>query len=339
MSVPGLGRLLAAEIRERLASTTINIGSDGRSDVALFTVDHAAFSRIGDLRLAEDVFVEVGRTLRSEGDHPRWIVNRIWKRARIERALALWRQQSRRGRGATYRVVTRVQSERAFRRTDLRRELEAAIAHSQRNWKQADPAALEVWITEYARGQFVAGLRLSSAAMRQHKGRAIERRGALRPTVAAAMVRLAGKGGQLLDPCCGSGTILLEATNVGWDVFGMDIDSRSVKIARSNVPTARVEVADVRSLPFDANSFDACVSNLPFGRQFRVDEPIEHWLSKATHELSRVTRVGGRLVLLTPVLPTSILPEALTLRHETHIRLLGIPTVIWGLERDDQSLA
>jgi 23S rRNA G2445 N2-methylase RlmL len=69
-----------------------------------------------------------------------------------------------------------------------------------------------VWVVEYQPGKIVAGLRVSDLRMRQHEGRDIERSGALRPTVAAAMVHLAGKpDGILLDPC-GSGTILAEAT-------------------------------------------------------------------------------------------------------------------------------
>ena len=67
-------------------------------------------------------------------------------------------------------------------------------------------------MVEYQPGKIVAGLRVSDLRMRQHEGRDIERSGALRPTVAAAMVHLAGKpDGILLDPC-GSGTILAEAT-------------------------------------------------------------------------------------------------------------------------------
>ncbi|HLB76798.1 MAG TPA: hypothetical protein VJO72_07170, partial [Candidatus Dormibacteraeota bacterium] len=59
---------------------------------------------------------------------------------------------------------------------------------------------IEVWISEYLPGRFVAGLRLSDVKMRQHEGRLVEREGALRPTVASAMVRLAGDGaGLLLD--------------------------------------------------------------------------------------------------------------------------------------------
>ena len=95
----------------------------------------------------------------------------------------------------------------------------------------------------------VAGLRLSDATMRQRDGRSVEREGALRPTVARAMVRLAGAAeGTLLDPCAGAGTILAEARAVGWSVQGRDIDPGAVAAARANVPDAAVHLGDARKL-------------------------------------------------------------------------------------------
>ncbi|MQA17753.1 MAG: methyltransferase domain-containing protein, partial [Pseudonocardiaceae bacterium] len=89
-------------------------------------------------------------------------------------------------------------------------------------------------------------------------GRAAERHGALRPVVAAAMVRLAGDApGSLLDPCCGTGTIVAEALGAGWDAHGCDIDPDAVKTAHDNVPTATIDRADALDLPYADASFDA----------------------------------------------------------------------------------
>src|SRR6266498_3694785 len=123
----------------------------------------------------------------------------------------------------TFRVIVRTLSERSFRRTELRRALTDEVGRRQPKWRIDDPAALELWAIEYQPGRFVAGLRASDVRMRQHQGRAAERTGALRPTVAAAMVRLAGEPrGRLLDPCCGSGTLLAEAQHRGWQGSGGD---------------------------------------------------------------------------------------------------------------------
>src|SRR5947207_2101289 len=81
------------------------------------------------------------------------------------------------------------------------------------------------------------------------------REGALRPTVANAMVRIAGEpSGILLDPCCGSGTILGEAVAAGWEVRGSDIDPDAVQIARKNVPGISIWTGDARRLEVEDGS-------------------------------------------------------------------------------------
>jgi putative RNA methylase family UPF0020 len=211
-AIPGLAPILQRALDDLPGVIAEGCGFDGRSDVVVFAAE-SGLGGIADLGLTEDLFVEVGRTLRSEGDRPGWIAGRIWRPARVDRALSVWASEVRPLKaGMTFRVVARVLQEQAFRRTDLRRAFTQAIQRDRPRWKVADPAELEMWVVEYAAGRFAAGLRLSDVRMRQHDGRAAERQGALRPTVANAMVRLAGDpSGVLLDPCCGSGTILGEA--------------------------------------------------------------------------------------------------------------------------------
>ncbi|MGH3827372.1 MAG: TRM11 family SAM-dependent methyltransferase, partial [Pseudonocardiaceae bacterium] len=190
-----------------------------------------------------------------------------------------------------------------------------------------------LWVLEHERAAFVAGLRLSDKRMRQHGGgRTTERRGALRPVVAAAMIRLAGESpGRMLDPCCGSGTLLEEALSVGWQAVGSDLDPEAVAIARENVPQAVVEPADVLTLPHDDATFDAVVSNLPFGRQFQVRDPAG-WLRRALPEMARVTRPGGRVVILVPPpVPRGL--DGLDTTSSHPLRLLGVSTRIWVFNR------
>ncbi|MGH8776651.1 MAG: TfoX/Sxy family protein [Jiangellaceae bacterium] len=112
--------------------------------------------------------------------------------------------------------------------------------------------------------------------MRQHGRREAERAGALRPTVAAAMIGLAGElSGTLLDPCCGSGTILAEATAAGWSAAGRDIDPEAVETSRLNAAIAAVDVGDARQLDLRDGSVSVCVSNLPFGRQYDVQGDMD----------------------------------------------------------------
>src|SRR5438309_590971 len=73
-------------------------------------------------------------------------------------------------------------------------------------------AAVEIWLTIHG-AMAVCGLRLSDRTMRHRRYKVEHLPASLRPTVAAAMVRLADlKPGQtVLDPMCGAGTLLAEA--------------------------------------------------------------------------------------------------------------------------------
>jgi 23S rRNA G2445 N2-methylase RlmL len=333
-TMPGLGELLGMELARRPGlEPTGQRGNDGRSDIVFFRIRRGSRLDLDQLRLAEDVFVTVAE---ASSAPPVRLAAALVSPAALERALSTWARVVRHLTPAmTFRVIARVVDERRFRRTELRGAVLNAVAGSRTRWRLADPAELEVWALEYAKGRFVAGLRLSDTRMRQHgPGRAVERRGALRPVVAAAMVQLAGQPpGRLLDPCCGSGTLLGEALARTWTAIGADLDPAAVATARANVPLATVEQGDVLRLPHPDGSMDAVATNLPFGRQFKVqaDDP-RRWVTSALRELARVTRPGGRVVVLVPPpLPAS--PEGLTLSSVHPLRLLGTPTRIWAFDR------
>jgi SAM-dependent methyltransferase len=334
--VPGMGTLVRREFGSLPGVRVTDLGFDGRSDLILFDVDRGSRELVWSLRTIEDLFVEVGRTLRSGGDQPQAIAGRLWRADRVEKALSVWAATVRPlTRTMTFRVIVRVLQERSFLRTKLREALIRLVSVDKPKWRFADPAQIELWVCEYRPGSLVAGVRLSSAAMRQHDGRVAERAGALRPTVAAMMVNLAGEpAGRLLDPCCGSGTILGEAARPGWDdVIGRDIDPEAVAIATKNTPSATVRYGDVRSLDLSDTSVDAVVTNLPFGRQFDVPGSMSAWLTRAFAEMARVVRPGGRVVVLAPKISARVVPASLKMRSKQRLRLLGMFTTLWVFDR------
>src|SRR6266545_65730 len=150
-AVPGLSPLVNRELAALPGVTVEGSGFDGRSDVAVFEAAPGSRGAVLALGLTEDVFVEVGRTLRAEGDRAAWIAGRIWRPERVQRALAVWADEVRPLSGSmTFRVIARVRQERSFLRTELRQRLTETIKRNRPSWRVADPAQIELWITEYA---------------------------------------------------------------------------------------------------------------------------------------------------------------------------------------------
>ncbi|MGH2708232.1 MAG: methyltransferase domain-containing protein, partial [Actinomycetota bacterium] len=326
LTVPGMAPLARREIETSLGAQVSTTGFDGRADVVLFDVPRGGVGETLRLRTTEDVLVEVAVASKENRDSARAVAERLWRPDGVERALSVWAEHVHPlARTMSYRAIVRVLDERSFRRKDLRLELNRAVGRDRPRWRTADPAQIEFWVLEYAPGRIVAGLRLSSLTMRQHGGRPAERHGALRPATAAAMVQLAGEpDGILLDPCCGSGTILNEARASGWTPRGTDIDPDAVKAARENVHGGAVEVGDARAVEMADASVGAWVSNLPFGHQFEIKGDPDEWLKAVLYEASRVTRPGGHVVLLAPKVSRKSVPPTLELIERVPIRLLGL---------------
>ncbi len=331
LTVPGLGPLLRHELAE-LGADVGEVEHDGRSDVVPFTAGPADAL---EPRLAEDLLVELG-TGDPEAALPR-LVGQLWSSERYDAALpAIAPRLGRLGPRPGFHVVARVRAERGFLRTELRDALTAAVLRSRPRWRPADPAPIELWALQTRPGRVRMGVRLSDARLRQRSGRAIERPGALRPVVAAAMLRLARGPGPclpVLDPCCGAGTIVREALTEGRTAIGADIAAEAVRAARANLPAGTpLVIADARALPLRRASVGAVVSNLPFGRRYRVERPAA-WLGSAFGEFERAVSPGGAIVLLVPpstAFESAVLrPRAGMLRARHQIQLLGVRTAIW----------
>jgi 23S rRNA G2445 N2-methylase RlmL len=149
------------------------------------------------------------------------------------------------------------------------------------------------------------GLRLGVHPLHERAWKVSERPGALKPTVAAAMCHLAGleAGQRLVDPCCGGGTLLIEAGFAGAMAHGGDLDPAAVESARANASAAglklTVEQWDSRRLPLMDDDADCVLCNLPWGRQVPVDDALTQFYAETCREIERILKCGGVAVLLT----------------------------------------
>jgi len=239
----------------------------------------------------------------------------------------------------SYRLVTQMSGTHAYRRMEAGKALAKGLAGKlPASWRFADEnASVEIWLTINGTTA-VCGLRLSDRTMRHRTYKSEHLPASLRPTVAAAMVRLAElKPRQvLLDPMCGAGTILAEQLALGLHdkgakvrVIGGDIDLSALKVAEVNLrPVGRGHLVrwDARQLPLADKSVDAIASNPPFGVQLGEPEEMGPLYRRALKEYNRVLRPGGRAVLL--VADYAALKEAAlkvgwsSLRH-LQVRVLG----------------
>ncbi len=118
-------------------------------------------------------------------------------------------------------------------------------------------------------GRWVFGpLRENDGAWRTHEGKPRQYSTALGIRLARAVVNAAAPepfGIRAIDPCCGIGTVLLEALSMGVDIVGSDANPLAVRGARENLthygyPDV-VQVADARRLE---GAYDVAIVDLPY---------------------------------------------------------------------------
>jgi ubiquinone biosynthesis O-methyltransferase len=111
----------------------------------------------------------------------------------------------------------------------------------------------------------------------------------------SAMLGLIGdvSGKQILDIGCGDGDFAIELARRGARVTGVDVSSEMIAAASAKADAAGLqvsfEIADARQLPFPSEAFDVIVAMTVLC--FVPDA------SPVFHEVARVLRPGGRLVI------------------------------------------
>ena len=122
-------------------------------------------------------------------------------------------------------------------------------------------------------------------------------------------------GARVLDACCGTGDLAIEAEREGGIVTGLDFSSQMLVRARGKSDTIDWVRGDVLSLPFENASFDAVT--VGFGVRNVAD------LAAGLRELRRVLRPGGRLAILEITQPRGRLKPFFSLWFDRIVPLLG----------------
>jgi len=309
MVFPGLETIAAEEIAQSLDAEVKRTGPG----VIVFRVPEIT-REVLRLRTVEDVFLLAWGTdeLSYKAEDLQHIRRWTAQKADWPRLLQIHHALRPKPKGKpTYRLVAQMTGEHGYRRIDAREALAKGLAGKlPASWRHAEEnAAVEIWLTIHGTTA-VCGLRLSDATMRHRTYKEEHRTASLRPTVAAALVRLAeARPGQVvLDPMCGAGTILAEqllaarpAERGRVQVWGGDIDRSALRAAGENLRKLGQPLLarwDATRLPLPAGSVDRILSNPPFGKQLSTPAEIGPLYRRMLVEYSRVLRPDGRAVLL-----------------------------------------
>jgi tRNA G10 N-methylase Trm11 len=173
--------------------------------------------------------------------------------------------------------------------------------------------------------------------------------GTMPPKLAKIMINLAQMptAATLLDPFCGSGTILQEAALLGYEkVIGSDISEEAIKDTKENldwlaenlkvdISKIKVSKSDVRQLSKKINQIDTVVTEPHLGPPLR-GQPRRGELEKIVDELSelyvttfsefrKILNSGGKIVIVFPAFRAG--REILELPILDQIKKLGFSQV------------
>jgi len=194
-----------------------------------------------------------------------------------------------------------------------------------------------------------------------------DRSGMLPPKLAQIMINLAGgkKAETILDPFCGSGTILTEAMLMGYtNIIGTDISGKAVEDAKNNLEWVkekfRISNFEFRiyglsvtelSKKIAPNSIGAIATEPYLGPQRgKIDakqtiKDLEKLYSLSLEEFKKILKPGGRVAMVWPVITRSqdflnpdlsglkiVNPLPENLRNNKTLKLTDRNTVIYGRE-------
>jgi putative N6-adenine-specific DNA methylase/tRNA (guanine6-N2)-methyltransferase len=304
---PGLEDLTAAELGERLAAAGLDPAALQRLPGTLkgrLRVRHPA--PFTELRAAAEALRSAHHLLRPV---TQFHLPEDAPLAAIEAALG----QADLGElasGASFRVSCDRHGHHPFTSPEVERAAGAALV--ARYGAPVDLTGYAVHVrVDIADDRCAVAVQLTRRALSHRFDRLFGPRVALKANVAYACLRLAGVGattGRLLDPFCGSGTILAEA---GWllpaaELWGLDRQARAAEGSRANLAAAgladraHVDQGDARELAalFPPDHFDAIVTNPPFGARLGRRIRFADFYADLLTAAATVLRPGGGLALL-----------------------------------------
>jgi len=297
-TVPGLEDIVVEEAREKFDVLDSMPRFGGVGGRVLLSVPISQYDRIFTLRSIEHVIELIG-TFEVKSDKSG--LDQIY-RGVYGFDIPL---------GSTFRVTCERVGSHEFTSIDVQRVAgQALVDKYSRKVNLKNPKTIVR--VDVSHNLCVLGIQKTRVSLRIRYPRAFQHRSALNPVIAYAMLRIASvrPGDKVLDPFCGSGTIIIEAAQVwrGLELIGVDISPKSIEGAWMNAEAAGVRdkvkfiVGDARrlerALPMGWRA-DRVVSNLPFGIRSGRLKVIPTMYKNFLRSLRQFLAEGSRVCLLT----------------------------------------
>jgi 23S rRNA G2445 N2-methylase RlmL len=168
----------------------------------------------------------------------------------------------------------------------------------------------------------------------------------INPVVGACLARLVrrGGGGVVVDPTCGSGTLLVERAllDAGTTLAGIDISPTAIRAAAGNVIAAglaariAVRQGDGGEAAAWPDRCDEVLANLPFGMRTE-DRNLDGLYRRIVGNIARTLVPGGCALLYTAHAKTLIAllrrTTKLKVTAERHVESGGLQVGVWLLKR------
>ena len=199
---------------------------------------------------------------------------------------------------------------------------------------EADPDATRIWLVPTFEADARFAYRVSDVGA------------SINPVVGACLARLVRRGDRsiVVDPTCGSGTLLIERAllDAGTTLSGIDISPTAIRAATGNVIAAGLaaRIAVREGDGGDATAWpprcDEVLANLPFGMRTE-DRNLDGLYRRIVGNIARTLNPGGRALLYTTHAKTVIA----LLRRTTKLKLIeerrvesgGVQVGLWIVER------
>jgi tRNA (guanine10-N2)-dimethyltransferase len=193
------------------------------------------------------------------------------------------------------------------------KELEKMIADCVEGKNEVDLDNPENEVRVIISNRSHIGLLLAKIQRNAFKERKVQNRPyfspvSLHPRLARALVNLSRikAGDILLDPFCGTGGVLMEASLIGARAVGSDIDPRMVagsteNMEKFNIKDVEVFQADIGEIKDKISHVDAIATDPPYGKSATTNrEDVTSLYERAFSSFVEILRKGGYLSIVLP---------------------------------------